>query len=65
MSRDRVIVKFSNTIGTRGLRLLGWSHNPWRARNARYGGFDEYVEWLDRTPSVWVLEPLPEDAVAT
>ncbi len=29
----------------------------WRAANDQYGGFDEYVEWLDRTPSVWVLEP--------
>jgi F420H(2)-dependent quinone reductase len=29
----------------------------WRACNDRYSGFDEYVEWLDRTPSVWVLEP--------
>jgi deazaflavin-dependent oxidoreductase (nitroreductase family) len=29
----------------------------WRACNEQYGGFDEYVEWLDRTPSVWVLEP--------
>jgi deazaflavin-dependent oxidoreductase (nitroreductase family) len=30
----------------------------WRACNEQYSGFDEYVEWLDRTPSVWVLEPL-------
>jgi deazaflavin-dependent oxidoreductase (nitroreductase family) len=29
----------------------------WRASVAQYSGFDEYVEWLDRTPSVWVLEP--------
>ncbi len=29
----------------------------WRACVAQYGGFDEYVEWIDRTPSVWVLEP--------
>lgn len=29
----------------------------WRACTDQYGGFDEYVEWLDRTPSVWVLEP--------
>ncbi|HEY5333631.1 MAG TPA: nitroreductase/quinone reductase family protein [Solirubrobacterales bacterium] len=29
----------------------------WRACVAQYSGFDEYVEWLDRTPSVWVLEP--------
>lgn len=29
----------------------------WRACNEQYGGFDEYVEWLQRTPSVWVLEP--------
>jgi F420H(2)-dependent quinone reductase len=29
----------------------------WRAAVAQYSGFDEYVEWLDRTPSVWVLEP--------
>lgn len=30
----------------------------WRACTDQYSGFDEYVEWLDRTPSVWVLEPL-------
>ncbi len=29
----------------------------WRACNEQYSGFDEYVQWLDRTPSVWVLEP--------
>lgn len=29
----------------------------WRACNAQYSGFDEYVGWLKRTPSVWVLEP--------
>lgn len=29
----------------------------WRACNEQYGGFDDYVKWLDRTPSVWVLEP--------
>jgi F420H(2)-dependent quinone reductase len=29
----------------------------WRACNTQYRGFDEYVEWLRRTPSVWVLEP--------
>jgi deazaflavin-dependent oxidoreductase (nitroreductase family) len=29
----------------------------WRACNAQYGGFDEYIEWMKRTPSVWVLEP--------
>jgi F420H(2)-dependent quinone reductase len=30
----------------------------WRACNDQYSGFDEYIEWLDRTPSVWVLEPV-------
>jgi F420H(2)-dependent quinone reductase len=30
----------------------------WRACNEQYSGFDRYVEWLDRTPSVWVLEPV-------
>lgn len=30
----------------------------WRACNEQYGGFDDYVKWLDRTPSVWVLEPV-------
>jgi deazaflavin-dependent oxidoreductase (nitroreductase family) len=30
----------------------------WRACNEQYSGFDEYVQWLDRTPSVWVLEPV-------
>ena len=29
----------------------------WRACNEQYGGFDRYVGWLKRTPSVWVLEP--------
>jgi deazaflavin-dependent oxidoreductase (nitroreductase family) len=29
----------------------------WHACNDQYGGFDQYIEWLDRTPSVWVLEP--------
>jgi F420H(2)-dependent quinone reductase len=30
----------------------------WRACNDQYGGFDEYIEWMKRTPSVWVLEPV-------
>jgi len=29
----------------------------WRACNEQYSGFDEYVTWMKRTPSVWVLEP--------
>ncbi|MFT3866196.1 MAG: nitroreductase family deazaflavin-dependent oxidoreductase [Solirubrobacterales bacterium] len=29
----------------------------WRAAVAQYAGFDDYVVWLKRTPSVWVLEP--------
>jgi deazaflavin-dependent oxidoreductase (nitroreductase family) len=29
----------------------------WRACNEQYGGFDEYITWMERTPSVWVLEP--------
>jgi deazaflavin-dependent oxidoreductase (nitroreductase family) len=29
----------------------------WRACNDQYGGFDEYITWMKRTPSVWVLEP--------
>lgn len=33
----------------------------WRACNEQYGGFDEYVKWLERTPSVWVLEPVATD----
>jgi deazaflavin-dependent oxidoreductase (nitroreductase family) len=32
----------------------------WRACNEQYSGFDEYVRWLDRAPSVWVLEPVTE-----
>lgn len=32
----------------------------WRACVEQYGGFDEYVGWLRRTPSVWVLEPAAE-----
>jgi deazaflavin-dependent oxidoreductase (nitroreductase family) len=35
----------------------------WRACVAQYSGFDRYIEWLDRTPSVWVLEPA--DGAAT
>jgi deazaflavin-dependent oxidoreductase (nitroreductase family) len=34
----------------------------WRACNEQYSGFDQYVEWLERTPSVWVLEPRAQDA---
>jgi len=29
----------------------------WSACVDQYAGFDDYVEWLERTPSVWVLEP--------
>jgi F420H(2)-dependent quinone reductase len=29
----------------------------WKACVAQYAGFDDYVKWLKRTPSVWVLEP--------
>jgi len=29
----------------------------WRASVDQYAGFDDYVKWLKRTPSVWVLEP--------
>jgi F420H(2)-dependent quinone reductase len=29
----------------------------WRACNDQYAGFDEYITWMKRTPSVWVLEP--------
>jgi deazaflavin-dependent oxidoreductase (nitroreductase family) len=29
----------------------------WRASVAQYAGFDDYIKWLKRTPSVWVLEP--------
>jgi deazaflavin-dependent oxidoreductase (nitroreductase family) len=29
----------------------------WRACNDQYSGFDEYITWMKRTPSVWVLEP--------
>ena len=36
----------------------------WRACNEQYSGFDEYVEWLDRTPSVWVLEPVRDDGTS-
>ena len=30
----------------------------WRACTDQYGGFDEYITWMKRTPSVWVLEPV-------
>jgi deazaflavin-dependent oxidoreductase (nitroreductase family) len=29
----------------------------WRVCNVQYSGFDEYAEWIEREPSVWVLEP--------
>jgi hypothetical protein len=29
----------------------------WRAHNLQYAGFDDYAVKLQRTPSVWVLEP--------
>jgi F420H(2)-dependent quinone reductase len=31
----------------------------WRRHNEQYAGFDDYVVKLERTPSVWVLEPRP------
>lgn len=34
----------------------------WRACNDQYGGFDEYITWMKRTPSVWVLEPATAEA---
>ena len=34
----------------------------WRACIDQYAGFDEYVKWLKRTPSVWVLEPADDGA---
>jgi deazaflavin-dependent oxidoreductase (nitroreductase family) len=35
----------------------------WRACNDQYSGFDEYITWMKRVPSVWVLEPAgTEDA---
>jgi deazaflavin-dependent oxidoreductase (nitroreductase family) len=30
----------------------------WSACVDQYAGFDDYVKWLERTPSVWVLEPV-------
>lgn len=33
----------------------------WSAAVAQYSGFDEYVQWLERTPSVWVLEPAAKE----
>ena len=36
----------------------------WRACNEQYSGFDQYAGWLNRTPSVWVLEPVPAAAPA-
>jgi F420H(2)-dependent quinone reductase len=33
----------------------------WRACNEQYSGFDEYITWMKRTPSVWVLEPVGSD----
>jgi deazaflavin-dependent oxidoreductase (nitroreductase family) len=36
----------------------------WRACNEQYGGFDEYVEWMKRAPSVWVLDPVAAGGVS-
>jgi len=36
----------------------------WRACNDQYGGFDEYITWMKRTPSVWVLEPAGTETAA-
>jgi deazaflavin-dependent oxidoreductase (nitroreductase family) len=36
----------------------------WRACNDQYGGFDEYITWMKRTPSVWVLEPAAAEAAS-
>jgi deazaflavin-dependent oxidoreductase (nitroreductase family) len=55
-------------IGRRKLavtaRIAGGAERAelWRACTDQYSGFDEYVEWLDRTPSVWVLEPAGDEA---
>jgi deazaflavin-dependent oxidoreductase (nitroreductase family) len=37
----------------------------WRACSEQYSGFDEYITWMKRTPSVWVLEPVGAEGAAT
>jgi deazaflavin-dependent oxidoreductase (nitroreductase family) len=55
-------------IGKRKLRVSARAaagverEELWRACNEQYAGFDDYIKWLDRTPSVWVLEPVRERA---
>ena len=51
IGKRRFPVKARIAVGTEREEL-------WRACNDQYSGFDEYIEWLDRTPSVWVLEPV-------
>ncbi|MBS1885741.1 MAG: nitroreductase family deazaflavin-dependent oxidoreductase [Actinobacteria bacterium] len=36
----------------------------WCAAATQYAGFDDYLGWLERTPSVWVLEPVGERPAA-
>jgi F420H(2)-dependent quinone reductase len=48
--REKIAVTARVAEGTERAEL-------WRACVAQYAGFDDYVKWLKRTPSVWVLEP--------
>jgi deazaflavin-dependent oxidoreductase (nitroreductase family) len=50
VGRERVAVTARAAAGAEREEL-------WRACNDQYGGFDEYITWMKRTPSVWVLEP--------
>jgi deazaflavin-dependent oxidoreductase (nitroreductase family) len=36
----------------------------WQACNEQYGGFEDYITWMKRTPTVWVLEPAGSDGAA-
>jgi deazaflavin-dependent oxidoreductase (nitroreductase family) len=50
IGRRKLAVSARVAVGTEREEL-------WRACNEQYGGFDEYITWMKRTPSVWVLEP--------
>jgi F420H(2)-dependent quinone reductase len=92
LQRDEAMVLIDTNAGNE--KLPGWSHNLkadpraevqigrektqvtareaagaereelWRACNDQYGGFDEYITWMKRTPSVWVLDPAEVEAEA-
>jgi deazaflavin-dependent oxidoreductase (nitroreductase family) len=55
VGREKIVVTARVAAGAEREEL-------WRACNDQYGGFDEYITWMKRTPSVWVLEPAGAEA---